>query len=331
MRNKYIYIILLVILFTNNIYSQTKPIPKNTIKKNNVNSYLTEHKSIKHDNGLLEFDMLVKNPANFTPKDEVEYYWYNDNIGANRTKGGCGGQLLHGKYLEYYSDGKLKAEINFYLGQKSGLEKQWDKSGEISAIYKYSSNKTTYSKEFDFENKVIIEWLGEPYSKGSVYNVYNNGLFKNIKFKSEYIDGPAYECITKYFLNGTINKKYYEKFGNLLDSNYIEYHENGKIKAKGKYDAGWKIGEWFYYDFNGMLIAKEKYRIIRQYYGKDDVKIEYGEYFDSKAAKWLLHNFYYTYSNEVGSFGVRNIVTKKYKLGNEVDKDFDLGNPSDYY
>ncbi len=40
---------------------------------------------------------------------------------------------------------------------------------------------------------------------------------------------------------------------------YISYHKNGKVKSKGVYDSIDKIGEWLYYNENGILIKTVKY------------------------------------------------------------------------
>ena len=39
----------------------------------------------------------------------------------------------------------------------------------------------------------------------------------------------------------------------------IKFHENGEVKAKGKYENGEKDGLWKNYDESGKLINKEKY------------------------------------------------------------------------
>ena len=42
--------------------------------------------------------------------------------------------------------------------------------------------------------------------------------------------------------------------------NYFEYHETGELKIKGKYKNDLKDGLWKYYDIDGKLVNREKYK-----------------------------------------------------------------------
>jgi antitoxin component YwqK of YwqJK toxin-antitoxin module len=326
MKNKFILILFMSFLIINISNAQNKAITKSKSlpNSNTTKYYKTQHKSMEYAGGWAEFDFLVNNPNEKEYSDDVKYYWYNDNLGINVTKGGSGGKLIDGVFQSYYSDGKLKAEINFHLGQKDGYEKQWDSLGELISTYKYFNNKIIYSKFIESENDVINEWIGVPYSKGSVLNLYNRGVLANIKSKREYLNGLLYVKYTNYFYNGKVDKVYYKKFNNFLDSNYVEYYNNGQLRVNGKYDDNWRVGDWIYYNNDGSRNAIEKYRVIRQYYDKNDLKLIYGEFYNFKYKTWELHGIKRYYSDEKDALG-RKIIEKKYYNGIEVDLDYDLG------
>lgn len=66
----------------------------------------------------------------------VYYYWYsNSDIFSNQ--GGYSGNLLHGEYIEYSSDGKLILKGKYNKGLKSGKWTLWHKDGSIKEIIEY--------------------------------------------------------------------------------------------------------------------------------------------------------------------------------------------------
>ncbi len=76
---------------------------------------LTEKKEIFYEQGgYAIFYFYKQNPSINFSNDEY-YTWYNDYSGIQETKGGAGGQLLHGKLQEFNSKGRLIGEVTFDL------------------------------------------------------------------------------------------------------------------------------------------------------------------------------------------------------------------------
>ena len=113
MRTKFLHsFIIFVLILTGISYAQTKtkqPSGKN-IDSPAKSALVTISKTIDY-------------------KDSSEYYWYNEYSGVKSTKGGSGGNLLHGKYQRYDENGNLKVEANYYLGLEDGLRRTWDEEG----------------------------------------------------------------------------------------------------------------------------------------------------------------------------------------------------------
>jgi antitoxin component YwqK of YwqJK toxin-antitoxin module len=68
-------------------------------------------------------------------KPDLFYYWYSANA-IHSTQGGFSGQLLNGRYTEYYLNKNLKEQGFFKKGLKSGIWKTWNEDG----IIKQTSN-----------------------------------------------------------------------------------------------------------------------------------------------------------------------------------------------
>lgn len=56
-------------------------------------------------------------------------------------------------------------------------------------------------------------------------------------------------CLTGLFSNAQV-----------ANGRYKELYENGKVSIKGYYKSGQKDRLWFYYDRNGMMTLKEKWK-----------------------------------------------------------------------
>lgn len=78
------------------------------------------------------------------------YFWFKNNQ-IIQTVGGYQGQLLHGHYIESYSNGQLKLKGFFHYGQQCGEWKYWSEEGNIQRLENWKKNKlhgkTIYFKE----------------------------------------------------------------------------------------------------------------------------------------------------------------------------------------
>jgi len=130
----------------------------------------TEQKTIKYQDGQEVFNICKNNPT-LNYNDDLEYFWYNSYSGIKSTKGGSGGQLLHGKYQMFNQNGNLVQEVNFFLGLEDGTSRSWDDKGNILETYKYTMGICNYMK-FTNDDGYIIEWIGEMLKKGSIKKVF---------------------------------------------------------------------------------------------------------------------------------------------------------------
>lgn len=126
-------------------------------------------------------------------------------------------------------NGQIFMKGTYVEGKKEGLWESFHIDGSINGKGLYINNKRDGIWEYYFPNGGLSE----------KYN-YKNG----IKINEE-----------KYYKSGIISSK--QKY---LNGSWEEkqYHENGKLSAKGNNEYGSsKIGIWEYYDANGQLILKQ--------------------------------------------------------------------------
>jgi antitoxin component YwqK of YwqJK toxin-antitoxin module len=273
----------------------------------------TEPKTINYTNGREIFNICKSNQV-VTYYEDLEYYWYNDFSKVKSTKGGAGGNLLHGKYQFFDENGNLINQSNYYLGLKDGVENTWDTLGLILQTYKFSKGKLIYSKYKSKESDNIIEWNGPALHKGSIRKIYTS--YGRLEETAEVLDKALTLKITEFFYNGKIKRHYTKGIADWFYDEYIEYFENGKIKVYGKFDDNWKIGDWIWYKEDGTVDAIEKYRINIQYNADNKIISKGGEFLKPENNEWVRNGLWIWYKEN----GEDWEDTIEYEYGVEVNK-----------
>lgn len=112
---------------------------------------------------------------------------------------------------------------------------------------------------------------------GKYYDVKLRMSFKNDETKTTVDSVPAMDTATKeipndsiktayandtkqeHYPNGQIKMEAKMNNENKMEGEYKEYWENGKLKVKGNYENGFKIGVWKYYKETGEFERKERF------------------------------------------------------------------------
>lgn len=296
---------ILILIFNSSlsvmVYSQSK-----------IVTIATESKTIEYTDGRENFNICkAKQVVIF--KEDLEYYWYNEFSKIKSSKGGAGGNLLHGRYQLFDEKGNLSHEVNFYLGLKDGVEKHWDSIGKIKETYKFNKGEMVYSKFKSEKSDNIIEWIGPIQEVGSVKRTYTSYgqleqtelMLVDFKFK-----------VTLFYSNGKVKKKFTSDVLNTMYDEYIEYFDNGKIKTYGKYQVDRRVGEWKWYNSDGSLASTEKYRINKLYFPNNKIMAEGGEYFEPSKNEWIKNGFWIWYKENGEDWD----YSKEFEYGVEVEK-----------
>lgn len=160
-----------------------------------------------------------------------------------------------GTWKDFYPNGKVKSEITFQNGKKTGYAKTFSETGSLANIDKYIGD--SIQKEVP-EITTKLEVRNEYYEDGS------------IKKTGTYLYGVAEGTHKDYSPEGKITGAKIFHEGNLTgeglideagnqQGGWLEYHPDGKIKAKGNYVNGIKTGEWIFYHPNGKVEQKGAY------------------------------------------------------------------------
>ncbi len=160
-----------------------------------------------------------------------------------------------GVWKSFYPDGKVKTEVGYQNGKKTGYAKKFTETGSLVVVEKFEGDSAV--KEAP-ELTTKLEVRNEYYEDGS------------IKKTGTYLYGVAEGTHKEYSQEGKITGAKIFHEGNLIGEGlideagnqqgpWIEYHTNGKIKGKGNYENGIHQGEWVFYHPNGKVEQKGKY------------------------------------------------------------------------
>jgi uncharacterized protein len=147
-------------------------------------------------------------------------------VSVNTSKSTEKGDIKDSTYVEYYSSGKKKYQVQIIDGQKNGEE-----------IYFYENGK--------MQQKVIYK---NDTVNGNAIWWWENG---NKKQESNWKNGKENGEVTFWYENGNLEQRYFTKEG-LPEDTIRFYYPNGRLRILGKWVDGKKEGEWKYYDSLGV-------------------------------------------------------------------------------
>ncbi len=241
-------------------------------------------KNNQRDGLSLEYDdegVLMSSMEYVAGELEGDILLYHENGQVKRSYSFKDGEA-NGWLLEYSANGQKTREVMLKDGNLDGLETEWYSDGSKSSEYNYDNGE----REGEFVSY---------YNNGQVYR---RGKYKSDKLvglvEEFHIDGSLSET-EEYDESGKMNGTYkdFDQEGNLLTQmeykrgeiySYQQFDRNGKLLREetrkggkfefegfyndgvqrliGMYDAegeGQKIGEWKYFDRNGMLSSVENF------------------------------------------------------------------------
>ncbi|HET9487885.1 MAG TPA: tetratricopeptide repeat protein [Chryseosolibacter sp.] len=197
---------------------------------------------------------------------------------------------IHGQVELYYSCGTLKEKLLFNEGKRHGKGESYYPGGGVEMI-------------FGYENGEINGPFKSFYANG---NVKVQGTYKDDKFEGEY---------RSYFPNKRIQSEGTYLQGVAVGA-WSHYYSNGKLQRTGKYnDAGQPVGEWLYYDQEGVLTEKRQFDGEGRWHGANthyyDNKLHY---IDTYKKDVLVQSIFYDrdgkeigkHGSSDGSFAVKN-------------------------
>ena len=109
----------------------------------------------------------------------------------------------NGILKEYYDDGSLYIEYNFFNGKKNGIQKRWYENGQLEIIYHYNMGKLEgLQKKWHPNGQLRGEWTyTDDKLHGIIKEWYPN---KQLKFIKTYNMGSLQQVVEHYNPDGSI-------------------------------------------------------------------------------------------------------------------------------
>ena len=184
-----------------------------------------------------------------------------------------------GKFISYYSSGKISEESNWKAGVKEGALSSWYPNGNIQKTTSYKEDKEDgYVKEFYANGKLRSEGWRVAGDRQQNYIFYNNvgDMISKEYYLNDDLDGysenfepgniPNIEY--KYTTSWLTALTQFDTTGAIISLNnfskgngpLIYKHFNGKNSSVGKYENYMLTGPYTYYYFDGSLFATSFYK-----------------------------------------------------------------------
>lgn len=191
----------------------------------------------------------IESQVTYNKGKEVHYkeFFENTNPRANYP---INNNLIDGKVVIYYSNGKPLSEYDYVAGKIAGTENKFYKNG---------------SKQYSITNN-------DKKLEGDLIEYYDNG---KIKQKCKFVNGKRIGVSSMYHNN---TKNSIKNEGVYVDGEpdgiWKIYHQNGALSEEGLYKEGKIDGLWKTYNDNGILVEEEnfssgKFDGISKYFTKD--------------------------------------------------------------
>jgi len=226
---------------------------------------------------------------------EVSEKWENGNNKVVRTYENSDDTLTF-LYEGYYEDGKPSIRGNKLHGYKNGTWRWWYSNGNMKDEAKFSIGNYIEERKHWRENGTLrlVEYINgeciDDCCNGRLV-FYNEKGEKMNEFtqKDGQFDGVGYV----YYPNGKLSRKFTyikgEKQGYSCD-----YYQNGMISAEGNFLNNNKDSIWIFKDSLGNVKSKDLYRdgqlngISYEYYPNGNIKFK-GKYIEGKEEGYWVY------------------------------------------
>ncbi|HWY98111.1 MAG TPA: hypothetical protein VNY36_03400 [Bacteroidia bacterium] len=178
-----------------------------------------------------------------------------------------------GSWQTFYTNGNIKWEGTYTDGKKDGYFKTYTDAGSLITIDKYINDvlQTDAPELAKLDVKTTYFPDGNVQSKGPMKNNLPFGVHRLYNENGQVVKAEIYD-------SGRIMAEGVLDTSGIQQGEWKEFHENGQLKAIGKYLNGVKVGEWKYYYANSKVFEIGKYDQSGRQQGKwmwyfDDGKV----------------------------------------------------------
>lgn len=157
-----------------------------------------------------------------------QHYYLNDNN-------------TEGDVEFYFASGGLREKLLYKQDKRNGPGQSFYPSGKKEMTYQYTDNNATGEFVSYFENGQVYN--KSPYKEDKLHGKYEEYFAHgNLRMSGEYVEGEV---------NGP----------------WKYYYSNGQLEKEGSSKNGLTVGEWVFYDKQGLLTGKMTFNDKGEYHG----------------------------------------------------------------
>jgi antitoxin component YwqK of YwqJK toxin-antitoxin module len=163
--------------------------------------------------------------------------------------------VLHGRYISYYLNGKIESKGQFENNETTGVWEFYFETGKLKmrGILFKSSNYGLWEYFYESGQKSMEGIIYGRNREGEWKSYYENGQIKEVgEYKDNHRTGPW----KAYYEDGVLKGEadYTDDFGR-----YTEYYHSGKILGEGPKSGTRQTGHWRYFAEDGTLESEGDY------------------------------------------------------------------------
>lgn len=162
-----------------------------------------------------------------------------------------------GEFLYYYSDGTLKTRNTFSDQGRKCISEGFFESGKLmyKGIYLNKQKDSIWTYFQERTGKVLMEQRYAKGEKNGMWYIFDDrgDTIESTTYVNDEKNGPWFKIYEFGYIKGNYKNSH-------LDGKYENFYFDGKIKESGYYRDGDRMGEWDFYENNGMITKTEIWR-----------------------------------------------------------------------
>lgn len=188
-------------------------------------------------------------------KKSGKWLWYRDGDRLHQEQNYLNGEA-HGESKSFFKNGNLIYQRLFDKGKPIGTHKEYYESGAIKIVSTFTNGKSAEIKNYYESGSISAKrtFVEDIILANSYYEI--GGKLGSVGFNQNTNGTPQIGKWKYYHQNGKLKYK-----GKYVEGKRVGkwkgWHSHGKRKFKGNYKDGEKVGVWRNYDEKGKLMPIE--------------------------------------------------------------------------
>jgi len=165
--------------------------------------------------------------------------------------------LKQGTHKGFYPDGSVKTEVNYLDGELHGFFREFDEDGLLLQTMRYERGAVV--EEIDEEAQEIIDFRRTFDDEGRL--IFSGGFREGVPIGIHRFFDTTGTVINAYIFNvrgkkiseGIVDEQGFRR------GSWIDFYEEGEIKARGSYRQNKRSGDWVFYYRDGEVMQRGRF------------------------------------------------------------------------